>query len=53
MLPTPAVAVTAPRCRWRRVAAWAVVLAMLAGVFAAYLRPDLMFTLANQVWACF
>lgn len=27
--------------------------AALAGVFAAYLRPEFMLTLANQLWACF
>jgi hypothetical protein len=25
----------------------------LASVFAAYLRPEFMFTLASQLWACF
>jgi hypothetical protein len=26
---------------------------VLLSVFAAYLRPDLAFTLANQLWNCF
>ncbi len=25
----------------------------LAAVFASYLRPDMMFELANLVWSCF
>ena len=33
--------------------AWAAAGAALLGVFAAYLRPDLVMTLANQLWACF
>ncbi|MFO1333573.1 MAG: hypothetical protein U1E80_00625 [Piscinibacter sp.] len=37
----------------RRIAAWAAVAAALLLVFAAYLKPDLMMTLANQLWACF
>ena len=27
--------------------------AVLLTVFAAYTRPELLVTLANQVWACF
>lgn len=27
--------------------------AALGGIFAAYLRPEFMLTLANQLWACF
>ncbi|WP_255418522.1 hypothetical protein [Melaminivora suipulveris] len=27
--------------------------AMLLAVFAWYLRPDFMLTLADQLWACF
>lgn len=37
----------------RRFAAWLVAGSVLAAVFAAYLRPDLAFTLANQLWNCF
>ena len=33
-------------------AAVAAVLVLLA-VFALYLRPDFMLTLADQIWACF
>ena len=39
------------RLAWR--AAALVALVALALVFAAYLQPDLMFDLANQVWSCF
>ena len=39
--------------RARRIALWGGVLAALAAVFALYLRPDVVVTLANQVWACF
>ena len=38
---------------WRRVVIWAVALAALAAVFAAYLDPHLAVDLANRVWACF
>lgn len=37
----------------RRVLLWAGVGVALAAVFAAYLRPDVMVTLANQLWNCF
>lgn len=37
----------------RRGLAWVAAGAVLAAVFAAYLRPDLAMTLANQLWACF
>ena len=37
----------------RRVFAWVAASAVLLAVFAAYLRPDLAFTLANQLWNCF
>ena len=37
----------------RRGLAWAAAAATLVLVFAAYLRPGLVFTLANQLWACF
>lgn len=33
--------------------AWLAAGAVLAAVFAAYLRPDLAMTLANQLWNCF
>lgn len=37
----------------RRVLGWAAVTAALLTVFAAYLRPDVVMTLATQVWNCF
>jgi hypothetical protein len=37
----------------RRALAWVAVGAVLMVVFAAYLRPDVALTLANQLWACF
>ncbi|WP_255545606.1 hypothetical protein [Piscinibacter sp. HJYY11] len=39
--------------RGRRLALWSIVTLVLLSVFAAYLRPDLAFTLANQLWNCF
>jgi hypothetical protein len=37
----------------RRSLAWVGVGLLLAAVFMAYLRPDLVVTLANQIWNCF
>ncbi len=37
----------------RRAAAWLAATLALLLVFAAYLQPDLAFTLANQLWNCF
>ncbi len=38
----------------RRALAWAAAAAVLGGVFLLYLQPELVFTLASQVWAaCF
>jgi hypothetical protein len=37
----------------RRGIAWTAAAVVLLLVFAAYLRPDLAVTLANQLWACF
>ncbi len=39
--------------RARTLAAYALALVVLAGVFALYTQPALMVTLADQVWACF
>ena len=36
-----------------KVSAWTGALALLAIVFAAYLRPELALTLATQLWNCF
>lgn len=38
---------------WQRAALWLLAATALAGVFALYLEPDFMLTMANQVWACF
>ncbi len=37
----------------RRALAWTLALAALGGVFALYLQPAVLVTLADQVWACF
>ena len=37
----------------KRPLAWAFVAVVLLSVFAAYLRPDVALTLANQLWNCF
>jgi len=37
----------------RRLAYAVAAAAALLGVFALYLQPDFMVTLAQQVWACF
>ena len=37
----------------RSVIAWSAAAVVLLLVFAAYLRPDLAVTLANQLWNCF
>jgi hypothetical protein len=37
----------------RRVVGWSAAAAALAAVFAAYLRPDFVFAMAAQAWACF
>ena len=37
----------------RRVVVWAVLAAVLLLVFAAYQQPDMVVTLANQLWSCF
>lgn len=39
--------------RARTLLAYAAALAVLAGVFALYLHPAILVTLADQVWACF
>jgi len=37
----------------RQMLAWTAVLLALAAVFTAYLNPQLAFSLATRVWACF
>ena len=36
-----------------RIAAWTAITIALAGVFAAYQRPELAVDLANRLWSCF
>lgn len=36
-----------------QLAGWAVALVACLGVFALYLKPDFLLTLADQLWACF
>ncbi len=36
----------------KRLLTWAAATAVLLGVFAAYLQPDAVMTLANQIWLC-
>ena len=38
--------------RSTRLAAWAAALAALLAALALYLRPEVMVTLADLVWAC-
>ncbi|HEX7382690.1 MAG TPA: hypothetical protein VF291_00155 [Burkholderiaceae bacterium] len=37
----------------RRGVGWAAALAALALVFALYLRPDMVMSVATQLWNCF
>lgn len=37
----------------KRIAAWTGALAVLAGVFALYTRPQMMVALGDMIWACF
>ena len=37
----------------RRALVWVASGAVLLLVFAAYLRPEVAMTLANQLWSCF
>ena len=39
--------------RTHRVCMVVATLAALLGVFALYLQPSFLFTLAQQVWSCF
>ena len=37
----------------RKLALYLLAVAAVLGVFALYLRPDFLLTLADQLWACF
>ena len=39
--------------RARKLLAYAGAVAVLLAVFALYTRPEIMVTLADQIWACF
>ena len=39
--------------RAKKLAVWAAVTAVLAGVFTLYTRPQMMVTLGDMIWACF
>ena len=49
----PAPGVRTGRARLRRGVAYALALVVLLLVFLSYLNPDMLFTLATQVWSCF
>lgn len=36
-----------------KLALWAAAIAASLAVFYLYTRPDFLFTMANQLWACF
>jgi hypothetical protein len=37
----------------RKLLAYGAAIAVLLGVFALYTRPEMLVTLADQLWACF
>ncbi|MEP6791816.1 MAG: hypothetical protein ABI907_10615 [Ramlibacter sp.] len=37
----------------RKLFAWGAAIVVLLAVFALYTRPEMMVTLADQLWACF
>ncbi len=37
----------------RKLVLWAAAIAASLAVFSLYTRPDFLFTMANQLWACF
>ena len=39
--------------RTRKLLAYGTAVAVLLAVFALYTRPEMMVTLADQLWACF
>ena len=39
--------------RLKRMAGWAVAVAVLVGVFALYTQPGMMVALGDMIWACF
>ena len=39
--------------RKARIAGWAIAIAVLAGVFTLYAKPQVMVAVSDLVWACF
>jgi hypothetical protein len=39
--------------RARKLLAYGIAIAVLLAVFALYTRPQMLVTLADQIWACF
>jgi len=39
--------------RSRKLLAYGAAVALLLAVFALYTRPEIMVTLADQIWSCF
>ena len=39
--------------RARRIAAYALAVAVLVGVFALYTRPEMMVSIGDMIWSCF
>jgi hypothetical protein len=39
--------------RWVQPLVWVIAASALAGVFALYQNPQLMVTIADQLWSCF
>ena len=37
----------------QKIALWSLAIAASLGVFALYIRPDFLITLADQLWSCF
>jgi hypothetical protein len=37
----------------KRILIWVAAMTALAAVFMAYIRPEFMVDLANQIWLCF
>lgn len=38
---------------WLRTAGWAVATLVCLAVFALYMQPEFLMTLADQLWSCF
>ncbi len=39
--------------RGRKILSYGTAVLLLLLVFSLYMRPDFLFTLANQIWVCF